>query len=36
VREWHRRALPFIGTKKFEATNRDFTNSWKNARFPLT
>lgn len=36
VREWHRRALPFIETKQFEATERDFFNSWKNARTPLT
>ena len=34
VREWHRRALPFITTKGFDDTWLEFLNAWKNAKFP--
>ncbi len=34
VREWHRRALPFIRTKPFEETWADFLHAWKNAKYP--
>jgi hypothetical protein len=34
VREWHRRALPFITTKDFDDTWFEFRNAWKNAKFP--
>ena len=34
VREWHRRALPFITTKSFDDTWLEFHNAWKNAKFP--
>jgi hypothetical protein len=34
VREWHRRALPFIGTKPFEETWIDFLRGWPRVKFP--
>jgi hypothetical protein len=36
VREWHRRALPFISTKEFGATELDFAYAWNNSKVPLT
>ena len=35
VRQWHTRALPFIGTKDFDTSWSEFCNAWKNARCPL-
>lgn len=34
VREWHRRALPRIRTKEWEATWFDFTDAWERVRHP--
>ncbi len=33
LREWHRRALPFIGTKPVEETLIDFYQSWPKVKF---
>lgn len=34
VREWHKRALPFIRTKSFVETWIDFLKGWGNVKFP--
>ena len=34
VREWHRRALPFIGTKPFEESWINFLRAWPRVKFP--
>jgi hypothetical protein len=34
VREWHRRALPFIGTKEFDETWFAFLRAWDRVKFP--
>jgi hypothetical protein len=34
VEEWHRRALPIIGTKPFVDTWADFLQAWKKVRIP--
>jgi len=34
VREWHRQALPFIGTKPFEETWIDFLRGWPRIKYP--
>ncbi|MBC7817933.1 MAG: bifunctional DNA primase/polymerase [Planctomycetaceae bacterium] len=34
VREWHQRALPFIGTKPFSETIADFEHAWDSVKFP--
>ena len=34
VREWHRRALPAIRTREWEATWFDFTDAWQRVRCP--
>lgn len=34
VNEWHRLALPAIGTKDFGITWADFTRGWQKVRFP--
>jgi hypothetical protein len=34
VVEWHRRALPFIGTKEFTASWGEFIAAWGKVRFP--
>lgn len=34
VREWHRRALPVIGTKPYDETRIDFLVSWDRVKFP--
>lgn len=34
VREWHRQALPFIGTKPFEETWIDFLRGWPRVKYP--
>ncbi len=34
VREWHRRALPCIATKRFDDTWGDFLHGWPRVRFP--
>lgn len=34
VREWHQRALPFIGTKPFEETWIDFLRAWPRVKYP--
>lgn len=33
-REWHRRALPKIGTKSFDETWADFAYGWKRVKYP--
>jgi len=33
-REWHRRALPKIGTKPFDETWADFAYGWKRVKYP--
>jgi len=35
VREWHRLALPAIGTKGFGVTLADFLHAWESVRFPV-
>lgn len=35
VQEWHRQALPFIGTKDFAASWAEFLNGWPKVEFPL-
>jgi hypothetical protein len=35
IREWHRRALPYIRTKEFHETERTFFNAWDGAKTPL-
>ena len=35
IREWHRRALPFIRTKDFQLTEETFFNAWRDAKTPL-
>jgi hypothetical protein len=35
VLAWHRRALPVIGTKDFDATWVDFTHAWPRVKYPL-
>lgn len=35
VKEWHRQALPVIGTKEFDDTWGDFLYAWPNVCFPL-
>lgn len=34
VKEWHRQALPYIGTKPFDDTWMDFTRGWPRVKFP--
>ena len=34
--EWHRRALPFIGTKDFGETWRDFVVAWGRVKSPIS
>jgi hypothetical protein len=34
VRDWHQRALPFIGTKPFEETWIDFLRAWPRVKYP--
>jgi hypothetical protein len=34
LREWHRRALPFISTKPFDETRIDFLVAWDRVKFP--
>lgn len=34
VQDWHRRALPVIGTKPFDATWAEFVYAWPRVRFP--
>ena len=34
VKQWHKAALPFIGTKPFEDTWFDFTYGWPRVKFP--
>jgi bifunctional DNA primase/polymerase-like protein len=34
VREWHRRALPFILTKPFDTTWFEFLNAWPQIKYP--
>lgn len=34
LREWHRRALPVIGTKPFDETWADFTYGWPRVKWP--
>ena len=35
VAEWHKRALPTIGTKEFAETWGDFLDGWKRVQFPM-
>ena len=35
VRAWHRRAVPYIGTKDCDTSWADFLRAWKTARIPL-
>lgn len=35
VQEWHRHALPFIGTKDFAASWAEFLNGWPKVNYPL-
>jgi hypothetical protein len=35
LRQWHKRALPFIGTKRLSVTERDFANAWKCVKVPI-
>lgn len=34
VQEWHRRALPVIGTESLEESVADFRRAWRNVKFP--
>lgn len=34
VQEWHRQALPYIGTKDYDTTWFDFTYAWAEVKFP--
>ena len=34
VKEWHRQALPYIGTKPFDETWADFTYGWPRVKYP--
>lgn len=36
IREWHCRALPFITTKSFAATEAAFFDAWESAKTPLS
>ncbi|MCE9548348.1 MAG: bifunctional DNA primase/polymerase [Planctomycetia bacterium] len=35
VQQWHKLALPYIGTKDFETTWGDFLNGWQSVRVPF-
>lgn len=35
LREWHKRALPIIGTKSFDDTRLDFARAWDVVKFPM-
>lgn len=35
VREWHRRALPFMTTKPFDETWCDFREAWNRIKYPM-
>jgi hypothetical protein len=35
LREWHKRALPVIGTKPFVESWADFVQAWDRVRFPI-
>ena len=34
IREWHRQALPYIGTKPFDETWANFTYGWPRVKYP--